>query len=152
MERGFTLKSPPAQFSWRVPDHDRLPDPAPFDHIERAVADTPDDLVFEHLQGIAFPEQPLGRSILGTAKTVRSFDEAKLRDYLAQHYRAPDVFIAAAGAVDHAAVVAEVERRFRTRYIPAQKLYFAAARPADHADIVVHNDEPLRPAWVVRPH
>jgi predicted Zn-dependent peptidase len=77
-----------------------------------AVADTPDDLVFEHLQGIAFPEQPLGRSILGTAKTVRSFNEGKLRDYLAQHYRGPDVFIAAAGAVDHAAVVAEVERRF----------------------------------------
>ncbi len=45
---------------------------------------------------------------------------------------------------------AEVERRFRTRYIPAQKLYFAAARPADHADIIVHNDEPRRPAWEVR--
>ena len=40
---------------------------------------------------------------------------------------------------------AEVERRFRTRYIPAQKLYFATARPADHADIIVHNDEPRRP-------
>jgi uridine kinase len=47
---------------------------------------------------------------------------------------------------------AEVERRFRTRYIPAQKLYFATARPADHADIIVHNDEPLRPAWEVRSH
>ena len=47
---------------------------------------------------------------------------------------------------------AEVERRFRTRYIPAQKLYFATARPADHADIVVHNDEPRRPAWEVRTH
>jgi uridine kinase len=47
---------------------------------------------------------------------------------------------------------AEVERRFRTRYIPAQKLYFAAARPADHADIIVHNDEPRRPAWEVRQH
>src|ERR1700744_475409 len=45
-----------------------------------------------------------------------------------------------------------VERRFRTRYIPAQKLYFAAARPADHADIIVHNDEPRRPAWEVRQH
>jgi uridine kinase len=44
----------------------------------------------------------------------------------------------------------EVERRFLTRYIPAQKLYFAAARPADHADIIVHNDDPLRPAWEVR--
>jgi uridine kinase len=46
---------------------------------------------------------------------------------------------------------AEVERRFRTRYIPAQKLYFATARPADHADIVVHNDEPWLPTWEVRP-
>jgi uridine kinase len=47
---------------------------------------------------------------------------------------------------------AEVERRFRTRYIPAQKLYFAAASPTDHADIIVHNDEPRLPAWEVRPH
>ena len=45
---------------------------------------------------------------------------------------------------------AEVERRFRTRYIPAQELYLATARPADHADIVVHNDEPRRPAWKAR--
>jgi predicted Zn-dependent peptidase len=77
-----------------------------------AVADTPDDLVFEHLQAVAFPDQPLGRSILGTAKTVRSFDEARLRDYLGRHYRAPKMVVAAAGAVDHAAVVAEVEKRF----------------------------------------
>jgi uridine kinase len=47
---------------------------------------------------------------------------------------------------------AEVERRFRTRYIPAQQLYFAAARPDEHADIIVRNDEPQRPAWAVRPH
>jgi predicted Zn-dependent peptidase len=84
-----------------------------------AVADTPDDLIFEHLQVIAFPDQPLGRSILGTAKTVRSFDEAKLRDYLAKHYRAPDIIVAAAGAIDHAAVVADVEKRFASFNGPA---------------------------------
>jgi predicted Zn-dependent peptidase len=77
-----------------------------------AVADTPDDLVFEHLQAVAFPDQPLGRSILGTAKTVRSFDGSTLRDYLARNYRAPDMVVAAAGAVDHESVVAEVEQRF----------------------------------------
>src|SRR6202047_2493257 len=54
-----------------------------------AVADTPDDLIFEHLNAIAFPDQPLGRSILGTAKTVRSFNDGTLRDYLGRHYRAP---------------------------------------------------------------
>jgi predicted Zn-dependent peptidase len=77
-----------------------------------AVADTPDDLIFEHLNAVAFPDQPLGRSILGTAKTVRSFNGGTLRDYLGRHYRAPDVVVAAAGAVDHGAIVADVERRF----------------------------------------
>ncbi len=77
-----------------------------------AVADTPDDLIFEHLQAVAFPNQPLGRSILGTPKTVRSFDGTSLRGYLAQHYRGPDTVVAAAGAVAHEAVVAEVERHF----------------------------------------
>jgi predicted Zn-dependent peptidase len=84
-----------------------------------AVADTPDDLIFEYLQAAAFPDQPLGRSILGTPATVRSFDGAKLRDYLGRHYRAPDMLIAAAGAVNHDAVVAEVERRFASFNGPA---------------------------------
>jgi predicted Zn-dependent peptidase len=86
------------------------------------VADTPDDLVFEHLNAIAFPEQSLGRSILGTAATVRSFDGRILRDYLGRHYRAPDMVVAAAGAVDHAAVVADVERRFASFTGPASLL------------------------------
>jgi predicted Zn-dependent peptidase len=87
-----------------------------------AVADTPDDLIFEHLNALAFPDQPIGRSILGTPKTVRSFDGGKLRDYLARHYRAPDIVVAAAGAVDHAAVVADVEQRFAGFDGPASPL------------------------------
>jgi predicted Zn-dependent peptidase len=79
-----------------------------------AVADTPDDLIFEHLQAIAFPDQPLGRSILGTPKTVRSFDSTKLRAYLNRNYRAPDIIVGAAGAVDHEVVVGETEQRFAT--------------------------------------
>ena len=39
-----------------------------------ATEDTPDDLVFDRLQETAFPSQPIGRSILGTPETVRSFD------------------------------------------------------------------------------
>jgi uridine kinase len=73
-------------------------------------------------------------SIFVSAAFERIVDRARIRD------------LARLGSA------AEVERRFRTRYIPAQRLYFAAARPADHADIVVRNDEPRRPAWQVRPH
>jgi len=77
-----------------------------------ACEDTPDDLVFDLLQATAFPDQPVGRSILGTPETVCSFDGKKLRAYLARNYRGPDMVIAAAGALEHAAVLAEVEQRF----------------------------------------
>jgi predicted Zn-dependent peptidase len=77
-----------------------------------ACEDTPDDLIFDYLQSTAFPDQPIGRSILGTRATVRSFDSKRLRAYLARNYRAPEIVIAAAGAVDHAQVVAEVQKCF----------------------------------------
>jgi predicted Zn-dependent peptidase len=77
-----------------------------------ATEDTPDDLVFDYLQATAFPKQAVGRSILGTPATVRSFNARRLRAYLGRNYRAPDMVVAAAGAVSHAAIVAEVERHF----------------------------------------
>src|SRR4051794_3689779 len=77
-----------------------------------AAEDTPDDLIWDRLQETAFTGQPIGRSILGTPATVRSFDRTRLAGYLARNYRGPEMVIAAAGAVEHHAVVAEVERLF----------------------------------------
>ncbi|MEK9283770.1 MULTISPECIES: pitrilysin family protein [unclassified Bradyrhizobium] len=77
-----------------------------------AAQDTPDDVVFEHLNELCYPDQPMGRSLLGTAKTLRGFNRDMLRGYLSTHYRGPDMVVAAAGAVDHSRVVAEVEARF----------------------------------------
>jgi predicted Zn-dependent peptidase len=84
-----------------------------------ATEDAPDDLVFDRLQETAFPKQPVGRSILGTPETVRSFSAAKLRAYLGRNYRAPDMLVAAAGAVDHQKIVEEVEQRFAAFAGPA---------------------------------
>src|SRR4029079_5341731 len=84
-----------------------------------AAQDTPDDLVFEHLGELSYPDQPIGRSLLGTPETLREFDRDKLRDYLLTHYRAPDMVVSAAGAVDHKQVVAEVEKRFASFKGPA---------------------------------
>ena len=84
-----------------------------------AVEDTPDDLVFERLHSVAFPDQPVGRSILGTPQTVRSFNPARLRAYLARNYRGPDMLVAAAGAVEHKQIVAEAEKLFASFNGPA---------------------------------
>lgn len=48
--------------------------------------------------------------------------------------------------------ITEIERSWRTRYIPSQQLYYATAHPTDHADIIVYNDQLKRPAWEVRRH
>jgi len=74
--------------------------------------DTPDDIVFDHLQEAAFPDQPLGRSILGSEASIAGLDAKMLRDWLATHYLAGSCVIAAAGKVDHDALVALVAARF----------------------------------------
>ncbi|KFC75276.1 putative Zn-dependent peptidase [Bosea sp. LC85] len=71
-----------------------------------AVQDTPDDLVYDRFLQAAFPDQPLGRPILGTAKTVNSFTPDAIRAYLARHYHAGNMVLAASGAVDHDELVA----------------------------------------------
>lgn len=84
----------------------------------RAVEDTPDDYVFEMLNAAAFPDQPIGRPILGTAERVSGFGRESISAYLDAFYRAGATVIAAAGAVNHAMLCDEAERRF-ARFPPA---------------------------------
>jgi predicted Zn-dependent peptidase len=76
-----------------------------------ASMDSPEDIVFDLVSEAAFPDQPVGRPILGTVESVSGFGQTHLGTYLATHYHAPNMVLAAAGAVDHAALVAEAERR-----------------------------------------
>jgi predicted Zn-dependent peptidase len=72
--------------------------------------DSPEDMVFDLVQSTAFPDQPAGRPILGTAKSVKGFKSTHLKGYLTTHYHAPNMVLAAAGAVNHGALLAEAER------------------------------------------
>lgn len=63
--------------------------------------DTPDDIVFDHFQEAAYPDQPIGRSVLGTPERVSALGADALRDWLKSRYTAPRMVLSAAGAVDH---------------------------------------------------
>ena len=76
------------------------------------VSDTPDDQVFDFLQAVAFPDQPMGRTVLGTAERVAGFTREQLIGYMSHHYRAPRMVVAAAGAVDHERLVAMAGEAF----------------------------------------
>jgi predicted Zn-dependent peptidase len=77
-----------------------------------AVADTPDDLVYDLFMQTAYAGQGFGRPILGTAKSVAAMTPEMLHGYLNAHYTAGRMVFAATGAVDHDALVALVERQF----------------------------------------
>jgi predicted Zn-dependent peptidase len=74
--------------------------------------DTPDDIVFDHLQEIAFPAQPMGWPILGDEKSVSAIGREDLIGYLGGHYRAGSMTVAAAGAVEHEKILAIAEEKF----------------------------------------
>ncbi|MEE2997932.1 MAG: pitrilysin family protein [Pseudomonadota bacterium] len=62
--------------------------------------DTPDDIIFDLFQETAFPDQPLGRPILGTVDTVREISRQTLVEYISAQYGGNRMVIAAAGNLD----------------------------------------------------
>ncbi len=74
--------------------------------------DTPDDVVFDWLQEAAYPDQPLGRTILGPAERVSAFSRDDLAGFVSEHYGPDEMILAAAGGVDHAALVAAATELF----------------------------------------
>jgi predicted Zn-dependent peptidase len=68
--------------------------------------DDPQDRVFDLLGRAIFGSHPLGRAVIGTAQVVGAVTREQLADFHAQRYLPGDVVIAAAGSIDHDAVVA----------------------------------------------
>ncbi|HVY51291.1 MAG TPA: pitrilysin family protein [Devosia sp.] len=77
-----------------------------------AARDNPDDHVFDLFQQAAYPEQPIGRTILGTVESVRSFSPDTIRDYMQRNYVGSQMVVCAAGNVDHDALVGIAGNRF----------------------------------------
>jgi predicted Zn-dependent peptidase len=78
-----------------------------------AARDNPDDHVFDLFQEAAYPDQPIGRTILGTVESVRSFSPDSIRAYMDRNYVGDRMVLCAAGNVDHDALVDVASERFR---------------------------------------
>lgn len=77
-----------------------------------AARDNPDDHVFDLFQAAAFPDQPIGRTILGTVDSVSEFTPDIIRKYMRRNYVGDHMTLAAAGNVDHDELVRVAGERF----------------------------------------
>lgn len=71
-----------------------------------------EEVVFDHLHAVAYPESNLGRTILGPEGNIRSLNRGHLDAYIKSNYIGPRMVLSAAGAVDHDALVKAAEGAF----------------------------------------
>lgn len=90
--------------------------------ISQAI-DTPDDIIFDYFQETAYPDQAIGRPVLGTAELVRGMTRTTLADYMRDNYGAKRMILAAAGNVEHDRLVDLAATSFDA--LPADQTAFA---------------------------
>jgi len=104
--------------------------------------DNPDYLIHEIHTANFWKNDPLARSILGTAKTVSSFDEVAVRRFHSERFVPSNMIFSAAGHLEHEEMIAEV-----TRYFGALAATFATRErfpePAPTPHITLRNKKSL---------
>ncbi|MDX2181979.1 MAG: pitrilysin family protein [Bryobacteraceae bacterium] len=75
-------------------------------------SDNPEYVVHETFISRFWKGHPLGKPIIGTPRTIRSFDRSMLVDYHRRVYQPANVFITAAGHLDHQDLFRLAESRF----------------------------------------
>jgi predicted Zn-dependent peptidase len=91
--------------------------------------DTPDDIIFDHFQERAYPDQAMGRPVLGRPDIIRRLGRDEVTAYLRDHYGARRMVLAAAGNLDHDRIAALAEKLIAD--LPADRS--AASEPANYA-------------------
>lgn len=108
--------------------------------------DTPDDIIFDYLQEQAFPNQAVGRSILGPVEKVRSYNAQTLNSYRQHNYAAENTVVCAVGNIEHDSFVKMVEKRMsgmqrKADFCPEKQLYvggtFSEKRSIEQAHMVL---------------
>src|SRR5712671_1154059 len=82
--------------------------------------DTPDDIIFDHFQERAFPDQAMGRPVLGSPEIIRRLGREAVITYLRDHYGAARMVLSASGNLDHDRFVALAEELLSA--MPAERL------------------------------
>lgn len=71
--------------------------------------DTPDDIIFDHFQEAAYPDQPFGRPILGPAGLIKKMPRETLMTFMDTLYTPDNMILVASGNVDHDEMVKQAE-------------------------------------------
>ena len=103
--------------------------------------DSPDYLVHEIFTQNFWKDHPLGKPILGTKETVRSFEQEKLFNFYRQRFSPNNMIISAAGNLNHHAFVELIKERFAALHSVPNGFHLPA--PAITPRVITRNKKSL---------
>ncbi len=115
----------------------------------KMIDDSPEEYLGEIFSEGFFPDHPLGMSIAGTPKTVRSFNHEVTRRYHDEVFNAANLVISAAGNIEHNHIVTLAEKAFGNRSIKAQRPKTKDQKPALASPIIIKHNPNLEQAHLV---
>ena len=74
--------------------------------------DTPDDVVFDKWQEVAYPDQPMGRSILGKSEIIKSISRDQVEGFMKSFYRPDRMAFSVSGNFQEEQVLDLAEKHF----------------------------------------
>ena len=105
--------------------------------------DTPDDIIFDHFQECAYPDQAMGRPVLGRPEIIRRLRREEVTAYLRDHYGARRMVLAAAGNLDHDRFAALAEKLLSDlpaeRAVTTEPAHYAGGDRREQRDLEQHH-------------
>ena len=110
--------------------------------------DAPEELLGELFNEKLFPEHPLGLSIAGTPKTVRSFNAEITRKFHREIINPKNIIVAAAGNVEHNQIV-KLSEKFFSYKTKDQKPKTKNQKPKIASPILIKKNKNLEQAHII---
>lgn len=89
--------------------------------------DTPDDIIFDYFQNTAYPDQALGRSILGEVKNIKNFQRQDFVNYIKTNYNFTNMAVVASGNITEQDLLKWSEKYFN-KFTKKQTPKFSSAK------------------------
>jgi predicted Zn-dependent peptidase len=78
----------------------------------KGVEDTPDDYIHELFTNTVWPDNSLGRPILGTRETIKALKHDDIVSYIGNYYHPKEIVISVAGNFEHARLIELLDGHF----------------------------------------
>lgn len=109
--------------------------------------DSPEVLIHDLFSESFWRGNPLAQPILGTKKTLTSFNEQMIREFFGAYYVPSNIVVTAAGHLNHDALVKLVEERFG--HLKSPEAIPQPLPPTPSAEVVLKNKRSLEQVHVV---